>query len=320
MDPSLQAQTVEERLVDPRLAGLYFGTEQSPGFINQLQEAARRRLASASPLQQTAGLSDLQLLGIDRLKEGIGAYEPFLKESEQILRGTVKDFDPTLTSKFFNPFQQAVIDQTIADAAKGFDLQEADIRGRDIQNVGESAFGSRANLTAQERQEAFARGLASTVAGLRQSGFDTAQQRALSEFQRKLASERGLADDLVGLSSTIKNLRDSEISNLIDTGALPRNIQETIFGRQFAQETADRNDPLNVLTGIAQILPQYQPGQTAIGSTYGLSPDPTALGLGSAFNDYSSLYGALGPYGSANPNYIPPVNQKLPNKIKHNQE
>lgn len=306
LDPSLQAQTVEERLVDPRLAGLYFGTEQSPGFINQLQEAARRRLASTSPLQQTAGLSDLQLLGIDRLKEGIGAYEPFLKESEQILRGTVKDFDPTLTSKFFNPFQQAVIDQTIADAAKGFDLQEADIRGRDIQNVGESAFGSRANLTAQERQEAFARGLASTVAGLRQSGFDTAQQRALSEFERKLASERGLADDLVGLSSTIKNLRDSEISNLLDTGALPRNIQETIFSRQFAQETADRNDPLNVLTGIAQILPQYQPGQTAIGSTYGLSPDPTALGLGSAFNAYSSLYGALGPYGSANPYYIPP--------------
>ena len=102
LDPSLQAQTVEERLVDPRLAGLYFGTEQSPGLINQLQEAARRRIASASPLQQTAGLSDLQLLGIDRLKEGIGAYEPFLKESEQILRGTVKDFDPTLTSKFFN--------------------------------------------------------------------------------------------------------------------------------------------------------------------------------------------------------------------------
>ena len=35
LDPSLQAQTVEERLVDPRLAGLYFGTEQSPGLINQ---------------------------------------------------------------------------------------------------------------------------------------------------------------------------------------------------------------------------------------------------------------------------------------------
>ena len=342
LDSSLQAQTVEERLVDPRLAGLYFGTEQSPGFINQLQEAARRRLATSAPLQKTAGLSTLQLLGLDRLQQGIGAYEPFLKkaedaytaslqniagvvpEAEQILRGVVKDFDPTMTSRFFNPFQQAVIDQTIADAAKGFDLQEADIRGRDIQNVGESAFGSRANLTAQERQEAFARGLASTIAGLRQSGFDTAQQRALSEFQRRLASERNLADDLVGLGSigsealtgfggrisglgsTAQDLSDTQIRNLLDAGALPRNIQETIFGRQFEQQVADRTEPLNVLTGIAQILPQYQPEQTAIGSTYGLSPDPTALGLGSALNAYSSLYGALGPYGSANPNYIPP--------------
>jgi len=341
LEPRLESQTTAERIADPRLAALYFGTGTSPGFLNQLQEAARRRIQSPVPLQETAGLSDLQTLGLDRLRSGIGAFEPFLEraeqayttglenitgvlpEAEQILRGTVRDFDPSMTSRFYNPFEQQVIDQAIADATKGFGLQEADVRGRDIRNVGESAFGSRANLTARERQEAFGKGLASTLASIRQSGFDTAQQRAMSEFQRRLASERGLADDLTGLGGigseaqigfgsriagiggTGQDLRGTEISNLINTGALPRNLQETIFSRQFARDTAERSDPLSVLTGIAQILPQYQPESTDIASAYGLAPDPSALGLGSALNAYASLYGAMGPYGSANPNYIP---------------
>ncbi len=305
LEPRLESQTTAERLADPRLAALYFGTDGSAGFLNQLQEAARKRIQSSTPLQRTAGLSDLQTLGIDRLKTGIGSYEPFLEESEQMLRGTVKDFDPSMASTFYNPFEQQVIDQAIADAVKGFEMQEADVRGRQIQNYGESAYGTRANLTARERQEAFGKGLSSTLAGIRQSGYDTAQQRAISEFQRRLASERGLADDLVGISSTAKNLRDSEISNLLNTGTLPRNLQETIFSREFARDTAERSDPLNVLTGIAQILPQYQPEQTDIASAYGLAPDPAALGLGSALNAYQALYGVMGPYGSANPNYIP---------------
>ncbi len=298
LEPRLESQTTAERITDPRLAALYFGTGTSPGFLNQLQEAARRRIQSPVPLQETAGLSDLQTLGLDKLREGIGAFEPFLKESEQLLRGTIRDFDPSMASRFYNPFEQQVIDQAIADATKGFGLQEADVRARDIRNVGESAFGSRANLTARERQEAFGKGLASTLASIRQSGFDTAQQRAMSEFQRRLASERGLADDLTGLAGIRDDFRGKEISNLINTGALPRNLQETIFSRQFARDTAERSDPLDVLTGIAQILPQYQPESTDIASAYGLAPDPSALGLGSALNAYATLYGAMGPYGT----------------------
>ena len=316
LEPRLESQTTAERIADPRLAALYFGTGTSPGFLNQLQEAARRRIQSPVPLQETAGLSDLQTLGLDKLREGIGAFEPFLKESEQLLRGTIRDFDPSMTSRFYNPFEQQVIDQAIADATKGFGLQEADVRARDIRNVGESAFGSRANLTAKERQEAFGKGLASTLASIRQSGFDAAQQKAMSEFQRRLASERGLADDLTGLGGigseaqigfgsriagiggTGQDLRGTEISNLINTGALPRNLQETIFSRQFTRDTAERSDPLSVLTGIAQILPQYQPESTDIASAYGLAPDPAALGLGSALNAYASLYGVMGPYGT----------------------
>ena len=298
LEPRLESQTTAERIADPRLAALYFGTGTSPGFLNQLQEAARRRIQSPVPLQETAGLSDLQTLGLDKLREGIGAFEPFLKESEQLLRGTIRDFDPSMGSRFYNPFEQRVVDQAIADATKGFGLQEAEIRARDIQNVGESAFGTRANLTAKERQEAFGKGLASTLATIRQSGFDAAQQKAMSEFQRRLASERGLADDLTGLVGIRDDFRGTEISNLINTGALPRNLQETIFSRQFARDTAERSDPLDVLTGIAQILPQYQPESTDIASAYGLAPDPAALGLGSALNAYASLYGAMGPYGT----------------------
>ena len=65
---------------------------------------------------------------------------------------------------------------------------------------GESAFGSRARLSAEERAEALGRGLAKEIGGLRSAGFQRAQQTAISEDERQKQAARAAASGLAGLS------------------------------------------------------------------------------------------------------------------------
>ena len=103
-----------------------------------------------------------------------------------------------MTQDFYDPYEDRVVQQTIQDAMKG--AAQADIaqRARDIQTGGESAFGSRARLTAAERAEALGRGLAKEVGGLRSAGFQRAQQAAMGEFARQRDAERAAASGLAG--------------------------------------------------------------------------------------------------------------------------
>tara|TARA_R100000988_G_scaffold60332_2_gene30181 strand:+ start:91 stop:957 length:867 start_codon:yes stop_codon:yes gene_type:complete len=57
IDPVLLQQKASEVITDPLLRSLYFGTADSPGFYNQLQQAGANLIGSDVPLQQTAGLA-----------------------------------------------------------------------------------------------------------------------------------------------------------------------------------------------------------------------------------------------------------------------
>ena len=62
IDPVLLQQATAETLTDPLIRSLYFGTQDSPGFFQQLQQAGANLIGSDVPLQQTAGLTPLELL------------------------------------------------------------------------------------------------------------------------------------------------------------------------------------------------------------------------------------------------------------------
>ena len=76
-------------------------------------------------------------------------------------RAAGMQFDPRLTEQFYDPFEERVVQQTIEDVFKRGELQDIDARTRDISQGGESAFGSRARLSADERRAALGRGLES---------------------------------------------------------------------------------------------------------------------------------------------------------------
>jgi len=203
IDPVLAQQDTSEVLSDPLLRALYFGTADQPGFINQLQQATQNVMGAELPSTQ---------------------------------------FDPSMTQEFFNPFEDRVVQQTIQDVMEAGEKRDIQQRARDIQTGGLSAFGSRARLTAADRQEALGRGLAEALGGIRQSGFSEAQRAALGQF-----------------------------------------------GDQYARQMGQINRPIDLLTTVGRSLPGYGAQQTRIDSQYRLPVDPTAAGLGAAFNTYAAL-------------------------------
>ena len=141
-----------------------------------------------------------RLGGVEDIYRGAtGDFGGRLGESESLLRGTTGGYDQGLTSQFYDPYEERVVEQTIDDILERGDQADMAQRARDIQSGGESAFGSRARLGAEERRESLGRGLGEAIGGLRSSGFRQAQGLGLGEFARQRAAERAAASGLSGL-------------------------------------------------------------------------------------------------------------------------
>ena len=339
VDPVLQSQKTAETITDPLVRALYFGSDGTPGFYNQLQQAGANLIGSDVPLQQTAGLDPLETQARQRAQAGLGAFQPFFtqqqdlvnqaieqsRRSEQLqdpyftqaqdlIQGTVGAYDPSMTEQFYNPYENAVVQQTIDDVMKAGDQQDIAARAQAISAGGESAFGSRARLSADERREALGRGLGDALSNIRSRGFSQAQQTGLGEFARQKQAERSAASGLLGIGAqrgasasqlgsqlagyggqlagigqNLEALNRGQRSELMGLGAAGRNIADLQNQRQFTQQLQQQMRPLQTMQGIGSLLPGYKQAGSQIDSTYGMAPDPSAQGLGAAFSAYGAL-------------------------------
>jgi len=346
--------TRDERMSDPFVREAYFGSPDTPGIISQAITAANRSFGQPAILRQTAGLSPLELAAMQGAYGGIGSYQPFLDANlaglqegigmsrragqlaqpyfagEQAYLGAATDtarraagmqFDPNLTRQFFDPFEDRVVQQTIDDVFKQGEIQDVAQRARDIQTGGESAFGSRARLTADERRAALGRGLGEALAGIRSGGFGQAQQAALGEFGRQAEARAGLADRLSGFGSQLGgiggrraglartigadvagygagigglgreqlNLAQLERGELAGLGSTARGVTDTALGREYDQAVQTRMAPTQAAQFVRSFLPTYQPGFSDVRTTYGMPQDPLAAGIGTFLNVYGTM-------------------------------
>ena len=177
--------TAEKRLGDE----LYGAIGAERGAVDRFgRESAQATGSLAGSVDRFGNrIDDVEQFGIGAL----GNFTGDLGESQELLRGTTnQSFDPSSINNFYNPYEDAVVSQTIQDATKG--LSQADMQefASNVARGGESAFGSRARLGASERAEAVGRGLAKEVGGIRAAGFQNAQTAAMNEFQRQQDAQR----------------------------------------------------------------------------------------------------------------------------------
>ena len=299
----------DERTSDPFVREALFGSPDTPGLIAQATQAANRVFGAPAILRETADLDPFEQLARLQALQGIGSFQPFLSRQQELLdEGTDAariaanlQFDPRLTERFYNPFEQRVVQQTIDDIFKSAEIRDAQQRARDIERGGESAFGSRARLSAAERQSALGRGLGEALAAIRSGGFETAQRSAIDEFGRQARAREGFADRLsrfgdqyAGLGTDIFNLGQRQRSELTGLGQTARDLAETRLGRQFDQAVQTRTAPLAAARSVQGFIPQYQSGFSDVRTTYGMPQDPLATGIGTFLN----VYGTMNPYSN----------------------
>ena len=219
----------------------------------------------------------------EQLATGLGGFEPYLQQAQQ-LRG------PTAYQAYMSPYQQDVIDTTLAEfdrqAAKGLPALSA-------RAISAGAFGGgREGVERAEYQAASDRNRAALQAQLLQTGFGQAQNLASQAFNQ----QRALASGQLGLAQQTPALLGQQISALTGLGAqqAARAQQELTAQQQLASRQALQ--PLEAAqqfgSGVTQLIAGY-PGRENI-LPPAATPSPLATGLGTA-STLAGIYRLINP-------------------------
>jgi len=231
---------------------------------------AEQRFGSAYGAQQPYFGQAEQQLG-----SGLGGMFNSLGTSRNLLGQSLQGYNPGMANQYYNPFEDQVVNQTIEDVMKSGDMQDIQQRASDISQGGESAFGSRARLTADERRESLGRGLGKALGQIRSGGFDTAQSRALQELENQRTGARSGATLEAGFGAQGSDAQRQYAQDLMGIGRGRSDLE-----RQYGQ------DLLNIGDTRGSLQRQLAGDITGVGS--GIA------GIGANLAGYGSDLGALG--------------------------
>ena len=273
-------------VVAPGTGGITQLAGETAGQFDARQKAAQqfdiRKQSLAGLAPQVEGLSQLEKDAKTAAQQGIGSFQPFLTQA-QIASGAA--ISPQIAEQFMSPYQQQVIDTTLADFDRQAQMQEQRIAD---QAAARGAFGgARQGVLESEFRAGSDRNRAALQAGLLQQGFGQAQALAAQRFGQQ-----------TGLAGMLPQLQRADVSTLGQLGALDRGLAQaqTDADREAArmaafqpQEQVDRY--ANIVTGI---MGGY-PGQTQTTNIPNPTPLQNALAIASTG---AGIYKALG-QGSA---------------------
>ena len=284
-------------VVSTGLAGISQQPGESAADFQARQQAARefttrqQSLAGLAPqvaqqnvLQQAATRLGAEAAGIDPTtgqKTGIASFQPFLTAAQQ-LTGAGAGTGTGTVSEFMSPYQQQVIDTSLAEFDRQAKAQEQRIRD---QAVASGAFGGgREGVQLAEFQAGSDRNRLALEAGLRQQGFQQAVARRDQAFR-----------DQLGLAQLVPGLQRADISQLGTLGALDQAQQQAQLDAQreaARQATFLPQEQLDRFAGqVTGIMGGY-PAQFQSTNVPNPTPLQTALGVGTTL---AGIYGATRP-------------------------
>jgi len=193
--------------------------------------------------------------GIDDIyTQSVDDYGAGLDEVGDIYRDIGgRKFDPSDTGRFFNPFEDQVVQRTISDVMDSAAQREQGAVSGNIRSGGQSAFGSRAKLGAQDRMEALGKGLGESIANIRRGGYDTAMSAAERDFGRDVDLSTTKATGLGNLYGSRFGAETGLGTNLLGTGQATLGAdtafggqQENLYGSRFGSERGLGQDLLGI--------------------------------------------------------------------------
>lgn len=250
------------------------------------KRAAGPGITGANPF--VAAMDPLQTQAQSLAQQGIGSYSPFLQAAQANITNQAGLTGPSAYSSFMSPYQQQVIDTSLAD----FDSSRVGKR-QAIQDqavaLGNFGGGREGAMLGQYDADTTA-GRAALLASLQQSGFTQANQLA----QQAFGNQGTLAQNQMGLSNFQRTGLGQDIGALGNLGALnQQQAQANLTANQQAAKTA-AYEPYGRLNqygqgltglagGVASAYAEPAPVQSPLSQALS-----TALGVGGI---YSRLYG-----------------------------
>ena len=266
------------------------------------------------PLQQIAGLSGLQQKAFTGAQQagGIGGYQPFLSQGQAALgtgldtvgtafapvaqaqtaaQGMQNLFQPSDLSAYTNPFQQAVIDETMAEINRQGEIQQNQL-GANAVNAGafggsrfgvqEAEFGRnqqdvRARALAQLNQQNYAQALQSA-----QQAFEAQQTRTgqasqllsgIGQLTGQLGTQQaGIGGQQLALAELAQQtgLKDIEMQQRL--GSQQQAQQQAVLNAQQINAQKQQLEPYSRVAFLSDIYKGAPSTQTSLGSQIAPSP------------------------------------------------
>jgi hypothetical protein len=250
------------------------------------QRAAGPGITGANPF--VAAMDPLQTQAQSLAQQGIGSYSPFLQAAQANITNQAGLTGPSAYSSFMSPYQQQVIDTSLAD----FDSSRVANR-QAIQDaaVGTGNFGGgREGAMLGQYDADTTAGRAGLLAQLQSTRIYTSNQLA----QQAFGNQGTLAQNQFGLSNFQRTGMGQDIGALGNLGALnQQQAQANLLANQQAAKTA-AYEPYGRLQqygsgltglagGVASAYAEPAPVQSPLSQALS-----TALGVGGI---YSRLYG-----------------------------
>ena len=292
----------ETRVLPPQ-----FIQDLATDYGKQLTALTAQPIDTAKFAPTVATQDPLQTQAATLAASGIGAYQPFVTAAQQAatdfgtgitaaqqLTGTGAGTGAGSIASFMPPYQQQVIDTTLAEFDRQRAIQEQNIKS---QQAGLGALGSgRAGVQLAEFGTGSDRERAALQAQLLQQGF----QDAAARRQQDLANQVNLAGQQLqagqfqtGLARLVPSLQTGDIRTLGSVGAVQQAQSQAQLDAQREANRLAAFEPYERLgtfgSGVASLISGY-PGQRQFTSVPNPTPLQTALGIGTGL---AGLYGAL---------------------------
>ena len=230
--------------------------------------------------QFIAGLSNLQQQALGSAS-GLGSYQPYLQTAAGLA-------GPTAYQQFMSPYQQDVINTTLAE----YDIQaQKGMRGIADQALAAGAFGGgREGVQRAELQ----RGTLATLGQAQQQGFNTALQAA--QNQQQLAAQTGLqGGQLLGqLGTTQQQMAQGDINQLMAAGGLQRQLAQQTVDAARQSTLQQQYEPYQRLEFLKNIYAAGPTSQSGITSATAPTTNPLAQSIGTGLGAFAAYQGVTG--------------------------
>ena len=273
-------------------------------YAKQLTATTAIPIDTSKFAPQVAAQDALQTRAATLAGTGVGSFAPFIQAAQQAaatagttlggIAGLTGAPTAAQTAAFTSPFQQQVIDTTLAEFDRQQAINEQNIRDQAAQ-LGALGAG-RTGVQLSEFQAQSGRDRAALEAQLRQQGFQQAQAARQQDIQNRFGlaqAQSGLGQFQTALAQQVPALQRADISTLGQVGAAQQAQRQAVLDAQRQAARTAAYEPLERLgffgQGVTGLMGGY-PAQYQFASTPPASPLQTALGLGTGL---AGIFGAL---------------------------